>query len=147
MPLTPCSGFIMAKFFRLALCALVLWILPQCADKGSDEYVDEGIEYTNKQKYDQAMESFQNALKKNPKNTRAHYSLGGIYNYKKMFPKAEESFKTAIRLDPAHFNAYYSLGFTYELMGNKEDAEKNFQRSRELKEKLDALIDKETKSR
>ena len=133
----------MPRLAPFILCIFAMVFLTQCADKSSDEYTDLGMAYTKEQKYDEAMEAFIKAIEKNPKNTQAHYGLGGIYNYKKMLPEAEQSFKTAIQQDPTHYNAYYSLGFTYELMGNKAKAEENFQRYRELKGKLDAIIAKD----
>jgi tetratricopeptide (TPR) repeat protein len=135
----------MARLAPFILCIFSLVFLTQCSEKSSDDYTDLGISYTNEQKYDEAMEAFLKAIEKNPRNTQAHYGLGGIYNYKKMLPQAEQAFKTAIQLDPTHYNAYYSLGFTYELMGNKLKAEENFQRYRELKGKLDAIIAKNAK--
>lgn len=142
-----CSGSIMSRILKLFAFVLVLGILPQCSEKGSDQYVTEGIEYTNLQRYDEAIHSFQKAIETNPKNARAYYGLGGIYNYKKMYPQAEEAFQTVIRLDPVHYDAFYSLGFTYETMGDKENAEKNYRRYRELKEKMDVLLEKEKKNR
>lgn len=113
------------------------------ADVKNTDYIKQGIEFTNQQKYDKAVESFLKAIKKNPKNPEGYYVLGGMYNYKKMFPEAEQAFKTAIRLDPTHYNAHYSLGFTYELMGRKEESEKEYQRYRDLKKKFDAFVKKD----
>ncbi len=128
----------------ICLLLLPLFIL-NCGDaevKNAD-YVKQGIEYTNQQKYDKAVESFLKAIEKNPKNPEGYYGLGGMYNYKKMFAEAEKAFLTAIRLDPTHYNAHYSLGFTYELMGRKEESDKEYQRYRDLKKKFDALVKKD----
>ena len=116
----------------LLLLPLILSTCGEAENKNAD-HVKQGIEYTNQQKYDKAVESFLKAIKKNPKNPEGYYGLGGMYNYKKMYPDAEQAFKSAIGLDPTHYNAHYSLGYTYELMGRKEESEKEFQRYRDLK--------------
>ncbi|MCH7623088.1 MAG: tetratricopeptide repeat protein, partial [Nitrospinae bacterium] len=126
---------------KIIFLLLLPFILSYCgeAENKNTDYVKQGIEYTNQQKYDKAVESFLKAIKQNPKNPEGYYGLGGMYNYKKMYPDAEQAFKTAITLDPTHFNAHYSLGYTYELMGRKDDSEKEYQRYRDLKKKFDAM--------
>lgn len=132
---------------KLFLLAATLILLPHCADKGSDEYVHEGIEFTNQEKYDRAEESYLKAIEKSPDNPKAYYGLGGIYNYKQMYPDAEQAFKRVIRIDPTHHNAHYSLGYTYEMMGRKEEAGKEYQKYRQLKKKFDALVEKDGETR
>ncbi len=118
-------------------------ILTQCENKNSEEYVQEGIEHTKQGRFRNAKGSFMRAIEKNPGNVAAYYGLGGIYNLEKKYDDAEKVFKSVIRMDPAHFNAWYSLGYTYEAMGKKEDAEKSYEKSRRLKEKLDAIMNKQ----
>jgi len=128
---------------------LLFFTLSNCGEAKNKnvDHVKQGIEYTNQQKYDKAVESFLKAIEKNPKNPEGYYGLGGMYKYKKMFHEAEQAFKTSIRLDPTHFNAHYSLGYTYELMGKKDAAEKEYQRYRDLKKKFDALTEEDSKTR
>jgi len=129
------------RFLKLIFLLLLPFFIAYCGDaenKTADPY-KQGIEYTNQQKYDKAVESFLKAIEQSPKNPEGYYGLGGIYNYKKMYPDAEQAFKTAITLDPTHYNAHYSLGYTYELMGRKEESEKEYHRYRDLKKKFDAL--------
>ena len=120
-------------------------LLAQCTDKGSMEYVREGIANTNQQKYEKAMQSFKLAIRKDENNPEAHFGLGGIYNYFNKHEKAAISFETTLRLDPTHYNAHYSLGFTYEKLGRKELAEKEYQRYRELKKKWEMAVEKTKK--
>lgn len=136
------------RFLKPVFLLLLLFTLSNCgeAENKNADHVKQGIEYTNQQKYDKAVESFLKAIEKNPKNPEGYYGLGGMYNYKKMFPEAEKAFKTAIRLDPTHFNAHYSLGFTYELMGKQDEADKEYQRHRDLKKKFDALTEEDSQA-
>ena len=137
------------RFLKLVFLLLFPFLLATCggAKQENADHVKQGIEYTNQQKYDKAVESFLKAIEKNPKNPEGYYGLGGMYNFKKMYPEAEQAFKTAIRLDPTHFNAHYSLGYTYELMGKKDEAEKEYQRYRDLKKKFDTLVNEDSQTR
>lgn len=126
-------------FFFLA----VVLTLTQCAEKTSDDYVQEGIERTGRQDYSQAMSSFQKAIEKNPRNPEAYVGLGGIYNQKSMHIQAKQAFSKAIQLDPTHVDAYYSLGFTYEMLNEREKAETFYLKHRSLKKKLNDLVKKE----
>ena len=134
------------KSIYLKFCTIFLigLILTQCGEKkSSDDYVQEGINYSKSAKYDKAGESFLKAVEENPKNIEGHYGLGGIYNLEKKYNQAEKAFKSALELDPTHFNAWYSLGYTYELMGKKEDANKSYKRYDQLKDKMDSILSKE----
>ena len=131
---------LLLKFFALLLMGM---ILTQCGNKNSKEYVEEGIKHTEQGQFSSARESFLKAIEQDPKNAAGYYGLGGIYNLEKKYDDAEKAFKSVIQLDPAHYNAWYSLGYTYELMGKKEDAEQSYEKSRRLKGKLDAIMDKE----
>jgi Tfp pilus assembly protein PilF len=126
------------KFLSLILLVI---ILTQCSDKKSNEYVQEGLEYLNKEQYDSAQDSFIKAIEKDANNADGYYGLGGIYNYKKKFKDAEQVFKSVLKIDPTHHNAWYSLGYTYELMGNKDESEASYEKYRRLKGKMDSLVD------
>ena len=118
-------------------------ILTQCSSKGSDEYVKEGIDYSNQGQYDKAFDAFLTATRVDPKNPAAFYGLGGIYNYRTQHKQAVEAFKATIQLDPTHFNARYSLGFTYEKLGEKELAREEYARYHSLKKRFENLAQKE----
>jgi Tfp pilus assembly protein PilF len=135
------------RFLKIFFLLLLPLALANCAEKENDDHVKAGIEYTNQQKYDEAVQSFLKAIQKNPKNPEGYYGLGGIYNFKEMHHDAEQAFKVAIQLDPTHHNAHYSLGYTYEKLGMKEESEKEYQRYRELKKKFDALVEKDLQTR
>jgi Tfp pilus assembly protein PilF len=129
------------KFLSLILLVI---ILTQCSDKKSDEYVQEGLEYLNKEQYDSAQDSFIKAIETDANNADGYYGLGGIYNYQKKFKDAEQVFKSVLKIDPTHHNAWYSLGYTYELMGNKDESEASYEKYRRLKGKMDSLMDQKT---
>ena len=130
------------NFYRLPTLLILLLILPQCTEKSSNDYVQEGLQYTEHQEYSKAESAYLKAIEKDPKNAGGYYGLGGIYNYYKKYDQATEAFKKVLQLDPTHFNAYYSLGYTYELMGNKQEAEKQYQTFERLKKKMQEILNK-----
>lgn len=132
---------------RFAFLALVVVIFPQCTEKQSVDLVQEGIHYTDQENYPKAMASFLLAIEKDPKNAKAYFALGGIYNFQKQHDKAAEVFKKAIDLDPAYYDAHYGLGYTYDLLDKKEEAKEEYQKYKDLKMKLDALVKMEEASR
>ncbi|GJL77228.1 MAG: hypothetical protein NPINA01_02170 [Nitrospinaceae bacterium] len=135
------------RFLQITFLLLLPLIFSSCAEKEPDDYVKAGIEYTNQQEYDKAVEAFLKAIQKSPKNPEGYYGLGGIYNYKEMYHDAEQVFKMAIQLDPTHMDARYSLGYTYEMLGMKEESEKEYQRYREMKKKFDSMVKKDSETR
>ena len=118
-------------------------ILTQCGKKESADYVQEGIEYSGHEQFEDARDAFLKAVELDSKSIEGYYGLGGIYNLEKKYEDAEKAFKSVLQLDPTHFNAWYSLGYTYELMGKKEDAEKSYQKHRRLKGQMDAIMSKD----
>lgn len=129
-------------YCRLPALLILALILPQCSEKSSRDYVEEGLQYTERQEYSKAEKAYLRAIEKDPKNADGYYGLGGIYNYYKKFDQAAEAFKKVISMDPTHFNAYYSLGYTFELMGKKEEAEKQYQTYNRLKKKMEEILKK-----
>lgn len=125
--------------YQLPALLILLMILPQCTEKSSRDYVQEGLKYTENQEYSKAEEAYLRAIEKNPKNPDGYYGLGGIYNYQKKYDQAVETFRKVIELDPIHYNAYYSLGYSYESMGKKEEAEIQYSASRRLKRKMEEI--------
>ena len=95
-------------------------------NKTANEYISEGIRHTEDQKYDKAISSCKKAIKIEPDNALAHYTLGGIYTFKDMNEMAIEEYKKAIELDPAYPDPHYSLGFVYEKIGRKKEADQEY---------------------
>ena len=135
----------MTAFRIIYKCVAIIltgMILTQCGDKSSSEYVQEGNDYSTRGLYNDAKESYLKSIEKDSKNIEGHYGLGGMYNLERKYEDAEKEFHSVIQLDPTHINGWYSLGYTYELMGKKEDSEKSYRKYRQLKERMDFIINK-----
>lgn len=113
--------YIKRFYFIVFVCLLF-----SCDNKGAQDYISDGIRYTEEQRYDKALKSFKKAIESDPENALAHYTLGGIYTYKDMNQEAIEEYKKAIELDAAYPDPHYSLGFVYEKLGMEEEAKKEY---------------------
>ncbi|MGR3317381.1 MAG: tetratricopeptide repeat protein [Candidatus Anammoxibacter sp.] len=114
--------YYLKRFYLIFLVCLLF----SCGNKGVQDYINEGIKYTEEQKYDKAMTSFKKAIEADPSNAHAHYTLGGIYTFKDMNQKAMDEYKMAIELDRTYPDPHYSLGFVYDKMGMKEKAKQEY---------------------
>ena len=112
---------------------VVIFLLFSCTEKTAQYYIEKGIKHTEEQDYAKAESSFKKAIKVDPQNALAHYTLGGIYNYNDMLDDAIRQFKKAMELDPLYPDPHYSLGFVYEKMQMTDKAEAEFSRFKELK--------------
>ena len=107
--------------------------------------MEKAIHYTEIGNLTKAKEAFNEAIKQNPRNAKAYFGLGGIYNMEKDHAKAIKLFQKAVALDPTYVDAHYGLAFTYEIIGEKEKAAKEYARHKELKTKLDHFMQKESR--
>ena len=136
------------SFFKLlrlfTFLVILVTTLTQCSEKTSANYVREGRALMTKGHYPAAIDAFENAITKNPKNPDAHYGLGGLFNQKADYASAEKAFLKVLRLDPSYVDAYYSLGYTYEMIGKKEQAEQYYGKYKILDEKLNRLLEEKS---
>ncbi len=137
------KSFFFKKLIRLSFFIICGLILSQCAEKTSQQHVEDGLKFTRNEDYPRALESFLMAVDKDKRNSKAYYGLGGIYNAQESYQQAIAVFETAVQLDPTFMDAYYSLGYSFEMLGNKDEAKKNYDRYHSLKGKFDKYLEKE----
>jgi protein O-mannosyl-transferase len=77
-----------------------------------------GIIYYRLGQYDQAIESFNQAIRVSPDYAAAYYNLGIVYFSLRQYQRAAENYSEAIRIMPNHANAYNSRAFIYLHQGN-----------------------------
>ena len=66
--------------------------------------------YVKLEKFDKALESYQSALKLNPKDHVTLYNLGIVYHDTMEFDKAIIYYKKAIKHYPNYLDALFNLG-------------------------------------
>ena len=85
-----------------------------------------GMAYAKINKFDNAIESYQVALKLNPQYHLTLYNLGIVYHEKMEFEKAIFYYKKAIKHFPNYLDALFNLGFVYKQKGQFVKAAKLF---------------------
>ena len=83
-------------------------------------------------KNDIAIELYNQVLEINPKNSAAHYNLGGIFKELKENEKAKSYFEKAIEIKPNLANAHYNLGEIFHELKENEKAKSYFEKAIKL---------------
>jgi serine/threonine protein kinase/tetratricopeptide (TPR) repeat protein len=95
-----------------------------------------GGAYSSTGRYDEAIESFQEALRLEPNNAGAHASLGRAYWIGKgMIDEGINELEHAIAINPQGGYAYLQLVFLHTILGNYQRAEAVAKRAIELQER------------
>lgn len=96
--------------------------------------------------YQEAIASYQQAIKLNSQLSKPHNNLGLAYAASNRIADAVTEFKQAVQLRPDYAEAHYNLGVAYLQLGRKAEAEEQhrilLKLKPELAAKLDALIKK-----
>ena len=79
-----------------------------------------------------ALGHYQELIRANPEDPKAHAGLGEVYKYLKHPGQAEESFRRALQLDPEYVAAYDALGLLLQQQGKYAEAIKVIRRGLEL---------------
>ncbi len=103
------------KYFQAALSVAE----PEDRD---EIYLDLAVEYENANKWKQALEVLQEAIKKNPHNEGAIYEIAFCYDQLGEYEKSIECYSDFIDENPYSFTAWYNLGNAYLKIENFEQA-------------------------
>ena len=111
-----------------------------------------GNTYADLGQYQDAVESYQQAIKLNANSSnpqplsKPHNNLGLAYAALEQLTEAAAEFHQAVQLRPDYAEAHYNLGVAYAQSGRKPEAEEQrkilSKLNPELAAKLDALIKK-----
>ncbi len=106
------------------------------AKEASDDMAKEALEKGNacfdKGDYDGAIAAYTQAIKFDPKNTRAYCDRGAAYMQKGENDKVIADCNEAIRLDPKYADAYQVRGSAYSRKGDTAKGEEDFAQARTL---------------
>jgi len=91
-----------------------------------------GIIYKDKDRYEDAIKEFLQALKLDPVNPDVYLSLARVYEDDGKFVEAEETYKKAIECNRDYWEGYDSLGYFYYYNGRYSEAEIMFRKVTEL---------------
>jgi tetratricopeptide (TPR) repeat protein len=99
----------------LCLITALTFLLPHlAAAQNVKTHIDRGIENSQKGKYDQAIQDFNQALKAKPNDATILTYRGVVYYAKGQPDQAMKDFNQALAVDPKFGRAYYQRGMIYE---------------------------------
>jgi tetratricopeptide (TPR) repeat protein len=96
------------------ITALTFLLPPLAAAQNVKTHIDQGIENSQKGKYDQAIQDFNQALKLKPRDPALLTYRGVVYYAKGQSDQAMKDFNQALEIDPKFGRAYYQRGMIYE---------------------------------
>lgn len=85
-----------------------------------------GKAYVKQEKTDQAIKTYQEAIRIYPQRAEFHMALGDIYTQEKMPEEALAEYEAAVKLDSANAESRYSLGQSYLTAGDLSQARDQF---------------------
>jgi tetratricopeptide (TPR) repeat protein len=127
----------MSKFI---LATMLLAAILGCGGDSAEKYMQEGFVAFQHQKYDEAIASYEKAIKAEPRAAAAYNMMGMAYRFKYNQLRAPElrqkemaAFQKAMEIDPKNWVAMINLAATYYADGQKDKAAPLFKKALELK--------------
>ena len=125
--------------FRLFLITMLLATLLGCGGDSAEKYMQEGLANFQQQKYDQAIASYEKAIKLQPRASAAYNMIGMAYRFKynqlrvpEFRQKEIAAFQKAVEIDPRNWVAMINLATDYYADGQKDKAVPLFKKALEL---------------
>ena len=98
-----------------------------------DIYISLGNLHFSEERYDEAAEAYEKAVKIWP-SSENHYALGQAYMNAGRYSDADQEFNAVLRMDPDKPNGHYGLGLNFSRQGRYEDAIVQFKEAVRLNE-------------
>ena len=125
--------------FRFILTTMLLWATLGCGGDSADKYIQEGFVNFQQQKYDEAIASYEKAIKLEPRAAAAYNMMGMAYRFKynklgvpEFRQKEMAAFQKAVEIDPKNWVAMINLATDYYADGEKGKAAALFKKALEL---------------
>jgi len=124
---------------RLIFPTMLLAVILGCGGDSADKYIQEGFVYFQQQKYDEAIASYEKAIRLEPRAAPAYNMIGMAYRFKynrlgapELRQKEMAAFQKAIEIDPKNWVAMINLATTYHADGQSGKAAALFKKALEL---------------
>lgn len=85
-------------------------------------YYNEGLDLYSRGEYSKALQSFKNAVAKDPDFIDAYYNMGALFEYLKSYNSAIAAYSKINQLDPNDKETVLKLAELYHRLGNNERA-------------------------
>jgi tetratricopeptide (TPR) repeat protein len=92
----------------------------------ANRYIEIGEEYRSLEKYEKALDSFQQALTVDPLNLKAQVSLAAVYLEQKAFTRASQAFEQALQVDSEDVMARGGFCNVFLILGDQALAQASF---------------------
>ncbi len=86
-------------------------------------------------RFSEAGEQYQDALRVSPTAERAHYGLGQVFLAESKLPEAESEMKQALRDDSRNGDIHSDYGYVLEALGRKDEARSEYEKAIKLNPK------------
>ena len=120
---------------KIILKLLIFFFLTQNILLAKTEYLSEGINLFNKDKFKEAQFKFEQDIVYNPKSELSYLYLSKIFNKLDKKDLEEQNLNTVMLLNPKNEEAIYNLA-------KLKLATSDYKKSRELNERLSSICDK-----
>ena len=98
----------------------------------AEELFNQGAEFLDQKKWDEAIEAFTRAIELKPDFVKAYNNRGFAYTEKGEYDRAIEDLNKAIELDPSDAYAYTNRGVAYSKKGEHDRALEDYNKAIEL---------------
>ncbi len=95
-------------------------------------FYNQGNSCISENRYEKAIEYYNQAIYLNPHLADAYYNRGNAYSYIGRFERAEVDYSRVISLKPNFLNAYHNRGLIYLVLKNFEHACSDFAKACDL---------------
>jgi Flp pilus assembly protein TadD len=118
----------------LVMCLLLFALTFDCygAKETAEDYFEQGKKLQSAENSDQAIINYTEAIKRNPKFTKAYNNRGIAYIRKQQFDLAITDFTKAIELDPKNGKIYNNRAMAYWQKGEIARARQDIQKAQSL---------------
>jgi tetratricopeptide (TPR) repeat protein len=89
--------------------------------------LQEGLRFRSAHQDAKALERFQAAAQRSPRDERPHVMMGALYLREQQFDKAIQEYREAVRLSPGAPEAQLALGVAYRMKGDLGKAQQAFE--------------------
>jgi tetratricopeptide (TPR) repeat protein len=125
-------------FLKIALLGWIIFASNKCSAQSTNKLLREGNKSYDKEKYNNATESYSKALQKAPKDVRANFNQGDAFFKLNELDKAKEQYMSAARLSKntdIQAKAFYNIGNAWYKQEKYEESAKAYKVSLKLNPK------------
>ncbi|MCI5055542.1 MAG: tetratricopeptide repeat protein, partial [Flavobacteriales bacterium] len=105
-----------------------------------DGYANRGTYWIKEQKYEKALEDFNQSIKLKPDYAKSYANRGNIHSMFKRFDEALSDYSKALELQPGYFDAYFNRAITYSIQKKYDLAFEDYKKAEALNPKSTKLF-------